>query len=468
MKTQKSKSLGHLIDHSPFKKTHKKIWLLSAAGILLDGFDLFVIGLSLPLISKYFKTSPVLTGLIGSSALLGAIFGAIILGYLTDKYGRKTFYMINMVFLIFFGVLSGIAWNPWLLIVSRFFVGMGVGADYPICSSYVSEFMPKKIRGRMLTSSFALQAVGMILAAISSILILKIFPSINAWRYFLLIGVIPAGIILFFRSSVPESIRWLLFHKKYKKAEKICLSIYSHEEKFIKDYFKNEKYKTEFLPERKIRIKELFKKSIRKRTILATVPWFLMDISTYGIGLFTPIILTQLHFNIEHMNFVQEVKKAIVESSFLDLFLIIGFIVNLCFVERVGRMPLQKIGFMGMALGLLILAIPNSFHLSEPWTFGFTFLGFSIFNFMMNSGPNPTTFTLSGELFPTNLRATGSGFAAGIAKLGATLGIFFLPILSKSAGMSITLIILAITSFLGFVFTRAFQIETKGKPLYEG
>jgi MFS transporter, putative metabolite transport protein len=122
---------------------------------------------------------------------------------------------------------------------------------------------------------------------------------------------------------------------------------------------------------------------------------------------------------------------------------------------------MQAAGFAGMALGILLLII--SVRLSNsPAGAGhipFVFAGFILFNLLMNAGPNSTTFTLAPILFPTQLRATAGGFAAGVAKIGATLGVFVLPILEGKFGVPAVLGMTAAVSFLGLVVTLVFGHE---------
>jgi nitrate/nitrite transporter NarK len=119
---------------------------------------------------------------------------------------------------------------------------------------------------------------------------------------------------------------------------------------------------------------------------------------------------------------------------------------------------MQAIGFAGMAVGMLILAaavgLTNS-NLHVPLVFA----GFIMFNLLMNAGPNSTTFTLAPILFPTQLRATAGGFAAAIAKLGATFGVFLLPILKEKFGVPSVLGIVSGVSLLGLLVTLIFKCE---------
>jgi len=145
-------------------------------------------------------------------------------------------------------------------------------------------------------------------------------------------------------------------------------------------------------------------------------------------------------------------------SALIDLFLLIGFLLGIWIVPRCGRIRMQAIGFAGMAVGMLVLAADvgltnSSLHIP------LVFAGFIMFNLLMNAGPNSTTFTLAPVLFPTQLRGTASGFAAGVAKLGATVGVFLLPILKEKFGVASVLGIVSAVSLLGLVVTLIFKRE---------
>ena len=132
-------------------------------------------------------------------------------------------------------------------------------------------------------------------------------------------------------------------------------------------------------------------------------------------------------------------------------------------IERLGRIRLQLIGFAVMTFGLLLLGVAGQDR-SQLWL---TFTGFILFNTFMNMGPNTTTYVLPAEVFPTRLRASGHGLAAAAGKLGAAVGIFFMPILQDKIGLTATLALVAAASVLGFVVTWLFQVETTGKTLQE-
>ncbi|PYJ65909.1 MAG: hypothetical protein DMF38_03375 [Verrucomicrobia bacterium] len=205
----------------------------------------------------------------------------------------------------------------------------------------------------------------------------------------------------------------------------------------------------------------LFSRAYRARTVLVAVPWFLMDIATYGVGLFTPIILGAIDVSTKRVGVIAHDFADARRSAAIDLFLLFGFLVGIWAVPRFGRIRMQVTGFAGMTFGMLLLMIAVRLSNSSAGAghIPLVFAGSILFNLSMNTGPNSTTFTLAPILFPTQLRATASGFAAGVAKIGATLGVFVLPILKGKCGVPAVLGMMAAVSVLGLVVTLVFGHE---------
>ena len=152
-----------------------------------------------------------------------------------------------------------------------------------------------------------------------------------------------------------------------------------------------------------------------RRTILASVPWFLQDLGTYGIGIFTPTILaTVIGASIEHpRNTAELIQSDILATrgaALIDVLLIVGIVCAVLLADRVGRIRLQIMGFIGCAVGLLLAAL--SLHVGGALAGVLLFAGFMLFSFMTNIGPNAMTYLIAGEIFPIAIRGTGAGFAA--------------------------------------------------------
>ncbi len=461
--------LTEAMDDAPFTLKHAHIWFLSSMGIFLDGFDLFVMSIALPLIIVQFAATPLEQGIVGAAAVIGAIFGALIGGKLCDRFGRKKIFLIDLFVFILFAVLSAFAWNIESLILFRFLLGVGIGADYPVCASYVSEFMPKRIRGRMLIAAFSFQAVGIFAAAGIGLFILALHPSESAWRWMLVAGAVPAIVILVLRRGLPESARWHIQRKEWKLAMGVVRNL-------IPDFTLKEPVKSpvadpvQKIPEKRAvwhshigAYAELFSKKNLRRTILITVPWFFMDFGFYGVGIFTPILITaMMGSHATGLNFIAQDFYSSEATVLLDVFLVIGFILNILFIERIGRIRLQLAGFIGMAAGMFILALSQS---GSQTIIALAFLGFGLFNLLQNLGPNATTFLLPAELFTTRLRATAHGFAAGIAKVGAACGIIFVPLMTASYGVRNTVLFMGAICILAFVVTWFTRIDMTGRSL---
>jgi len=459
-------SINRALDDAKFNSTHLRVWFLSAMGVFLDGFDLFIIGVCLPLIVKDLSPSPAMQGLIGAAAVLGAIVGASIGGRFTDRFGRKSLYLIDLCFFILFSLLSSFSWNIASLIAFRFLLGIGIGVDYPICASYVSEFMPTRLRGRMLIAAFSFQALGMMAGAGIGIIILHIYPQDTAWRWMLGMGTIPALIVLLLRTTVPESPRWLMENGKLSKAGKVLAMIIPNKKTEINSLITEMLKHTSRVKDQTFGYLSLFSRKYIRRIILSVVPWFLMDIATYGIGIFTPTIIAILSFR-EETNFILKDIASTEGAAFIDMFLIIGFLLNIWLIEKWGPIKLQIIGFAGMAAGLTVLAFAAGSSGVGDSNLFLVFTGFILFNLLMNMGPNATTFILPAELFPTSIRASAHGLATASAKVGAALGIFLLPIFKDNFGITTTLIVVAFASLLGLLITFMFRVNTVGQSLEE-
>lgn len=458
-------TLGDSIDRARFSDRHFRFWLLAGLGILLDGFDFFIIAVANPLIAEDFGISDAQKGLVSAAAILGAIIGAGVLGPLADKIGRRRIFKADLILFVVFSALCMVAPGIWWLIAFRFVLGIAIGLDYPIAASYLAEVLPAKGRGRWLVGAFSLQAVGIMLGAVVGVVALEALPEIDSWRLMLGFGVIPALIIVVLRRNVPESPRWLAQNGEEKEAIRVASELVGHpvyvsEEDRARSAPVPQGIKAFIQP-------QLFKRSMRRRTILTAVPWFLMDIATYGVGIFTPTLIAALALAGPDATFLADDIAATEATAVLDIFLPLGFLVAIVLVDRLGRVPLQIGGFVMMAIALSILAWSALLEGGGEAHIGMVIVGFALFNFFMNAGPNATTYALPAEVFPSEVRAAGHGFAAACAKLGAALGVFFFPILLDDIGQAALLFGVAGCALLGMAVTAAFRIEPKGRSLAE-
>lgn len=415
----------------------------------------------MPLIITEFHIDSAVVGLIGASLVLGAVFGAGFGGPAADHLGRKKLMLIDMVIVGAGAATSALANGPAMLFIGQLLVGVGIGIDFPVSSSYVSEVVPKRCRARMMVATIACQSAGMLLAAAITVVLLKNIGGAQSWRLFLASEGVIALLFFLMRLWEPDSPHWLMARGRFAEAAHVLIRIIPDQREAVLQIASSvgEQQPANLVAQaRAPGIAILFSHAYRARTVLIAVPWFLMDIATYGVGLFTPVILGAVDISGRRHGVITHDLAAGEGSAAIDLFLLFGFLVGLWAVPRFGRIRMQAIGFAGMGVGMLLLIIavqlPNS-SLHLP----LVFVGFILFNLLMNAGPNSTTFTLPPILFPTQLRATAGGFAAAVAKIGATLGVFVLPILKGKFGVPAVLGMMAIVSALGLVVTLLFGRE---------
>ncbi|WP_445170267.1 MFS transporter [Mycolicibacterium sp. Dal123E01] len=456
---------GTYIKSTPMTGMQWRIWGLASAGKFFEGMVVFMTGVALPLISIEFSLSPTNKGMLTAASLAGILVGASALGGLADHFGRKRMFIAEMI--LFTGFLIALTFSPNFitLVICLFGAGVALGCDYPTAHMVISESIPTSMRGRLVLSAFAFQAVGALTGTIVGFFILFENPDLTAWRWMYASAIIPAILVIVGRLYIVESPHWLLHKGRTKEAEEATLRLlrrspqYPTHVSFSHLIDKAHASASSYAA--------LFNKKNRRATILASVPWFLQDLGTYGIGIFTPTILAaMIGKESDGHGLTDTIHNDILGikgSALMDVLFVFGILVAIGLVDRLGRIKLQTIGFIGCAVGLLLAALsirPGGDHIMV-----LLFGGFMLFYFMTNLGPNSMTYLIAGEVFPTHVRGRGAGFAASFAKVGAVITAFLFPILLKEIGTSALLFGLVGAFALGAIVTVAFRIETTGVSL---
>ncbi len=438
------------------------VWSLATAGKFFEGLIVFMGGIALPLVAEQFAMTSADKGLVTAATLAGILIGALALGGLADRFGRKPVFIGEMVLLALALVGAAFSTGTVQLVTALFVIGLALGADYPTAHLVISESIPAAVRGRLVLGAFSFQAVGAVLGTAIAAVVLSSDPNLNAWRIFYLLPVLPVTLVVWGRLFLPESSHWLVSQGKVDKAEKQLRKLLGRNDV--------ELLALEIAEEGRIQRssdwRSLFRGKLQRATILASVPWFLQDISTYGIGIFTPVIIAAAF----GASAKEHTVAAVIHNDLLgargtalvDLGFLAGIACAIALADRWGRIPLQIIGFVGCAVGLLIAAAGN---LGGQTNLPVIVVGFVLFQFMTNLGPNAQTYLLAGEVFPTPVRGLGAGLAAATGKVGAVLTAFLFPILLADWGTERLLPLLAITSLVGAAITWAYRIETTGKAM---
>lgn len=425
------------------KRFQRKVTLLSAGGTFLDGFDLTVIAVALPMIANEWDVGAWEKSLVTSSAIIGSFIGAAVLGNLTDRFGRKAMYVIDLLAFVLFAALTAFSQDVWQLILFRFLLGIGIGADYPISATIVSEFASKKGRGKLSTSLGAMWFVGAVAAYLVGLAVLPLGD--YAWRALLLVGAVFALIVFIFRVQLPESPRWLLAHGRTEDAKDVVEKVTGMRS--------TEAELTESDQPKPGESSKLFIGIQRRRTLFVCGFWFCYATAYYGISMYTPTILEPFT-NGSHVS-------VIIGSGVIAILGLVGSIIGMNLVDSWGRRPLIIASFSGLTAALIVLA-----SVVGP-SFGFLVVLFSIAVLFANSGGGILNFVYPTELFPTSLRATGSGLATSVSRIGSILGVLAFPNLVAAWGNNAALWVFAAVGASGLLICVFMAPETKNRSLEE-
>ncbi|QUR69730.1 MFS transporter [Mycobacterium spongiae] len=444
-----------------------RIWSLACAGKFFEGMVVFMTGVALPLLAIEFDLKASAQGLVTAASLAGILVGATALGGLADAYGRKRMFIVEMIIFTVFLVALTLTPSFTLLVIFLFGAGLALGCDYPTAHMVISESIPTRKRGRLVLSAFAFQAVGALFGTLVGFVVLHEEPDVGAWRWMYATAIVPAILVIIGRFFVTDSPHWLASQGRTAEAERATGRLLRRHPPYPKRVSLKRSAESGPAAPDDSGYAALFGRRHRRATIFASVPWFLQDLGTYGIGIFTPTILVAVigAKSASHTlaDTVHNDLLAAEGSAIMNVLFVIGILVAIFLVDKIGRIKLQALGFISCAAGLGLAALsirPDGGH-----NMVLLFAGFMLFYFMTNLGPNSMTYLLAGEVFPTHLRGKGAGFAASFAKVGAVLTAFLFPVLLDEIGTATLLAILVAGFLLGAVVTIVYRIETTGVNL---
>ncbi|MFS0600312.1 MFS transporter [Peribacillus frigoritolerans] len=432
---------SNIVDDSPWKPFHLKLTLVSSGGPFLDGYILSIIGIALVSLNQSFEINSFWNGLLSSSTLIGMFVGAILFGYLTDKLGREFLYKIDL-WAFFIISLSFLFVNSIeMVFLLRFLLGVAIGADYPIATSLLTEFAPKKYRGKMLGFLISSWFLGAIVAYIVGYVLLE--TGVDSWKLILATAAIPTLFVLMLRTQTPESPRWLRLKGEDEKALAVLQKLYGPTATL--DDIEKPNIK-------KVSVSTLFAPQYRKRMLFVCLFWNFGVVPIYAVYTFVPTILSKFHLNEGNLAYI---GSGIIEACFL-----IGCIGGLLVIEKLGRRKLLLWGFWITSVALLGLSIFSNENILT------VIILFSIFALFAGAS-NILEWIYPNELFPTEVRASAVGFATAASRFGAATGTMILPFILNEFGLSITMLFVTIINVLGLVVTYLWAPETTNQSLEE-
>ena len=325
------------LDEAAMTPFLREITLVSSGGAFLDGYVLSLIGVALTQITAQMSLTTHWTAAIGASVLLGILVGSIAGGYLTDIIGRKKMFVLDIIAIALFSALSMTDATPMQLVIYRFFIGVFVGADYPIATSLITEFTPKHHRAISMGMVSAAWYLGATVAALVGYCLCDVD---NGWKLMLGSAIIPCVFLLIGRCKVPESPLWLKSKGREEEALKVVLRVYGADVTLEGE---------EEAPKTKAGFAEVFSKGYAARIVFLGILTLCQVVPMYAIYTFGPQIMTAFGLGVG--------KSAILGESVLSLFFLVGSLPAMFWLNSMGRRPLLIRSLFLMAVGLVVLGL---------------------------------------------------------------------------------------------------------------
>lgn len=428
------------IDQASVSKIHWRMVLTAGTGFFTDAYDLFIIGVVTAILAPIWHLSTLQLSVLNGASLAAAAVGALVFGTLADKFGRKKMYGFEVMILFIGALLSAATTSFTGLLIARIIVGLGIGGDYPTSAVVASEFSNQHNRGFLVLLVFAMQAVGLIVGPLLASLFLALnIPHEYVWRILLALGAIPAASVFYLRRKISETPRFLLTKQTPYAVSRVVSDLAGHADVVANAEFKKQK---------------LLSRRWLKCLIGTAGAWFLLDVAFYGNGVSSVLIMKTLNPDNSLLS------HTLISALIFLCFAVPGYYLAAKNVDRIGRKFLQIFGFGMMAIAYLAIALIP--HVRDHlWVF---FIIFGLSFFFVNFGPNTTTFLIPSEIFPTNIRARAHGLSAAVGKVGAFLGVFVLPMILKTHGVSFTIGLMSVVCLLGIAITFLVP-EMKNKSL---
>ncbi|AGP56000.1 MFS transporter [Streptomyces rapamycinicus] len=429
-----------VLDDAPLNGFHRKLALYSSGGPFLDGYILSVVGVAIVQLGPQMHLSDAALGLIGASALIGIFFGAFLGGYLTDKFGRQVLYTIDLIAIIGCSVAQFWATDPVWLFVLRLLIGMAVGADYPIATSLLAEFTPRRYRGPLLGGLMVMWFVGAATAYVVGEALLTVDGT--GWRWMLASAALPALLIVLLRLGTPESPRWLAKKGRVDEANAVMRKVFG-DQASISD-----------LPEEEhesVGLMLLWRSGYVGRMLFVSAFWTCSIVPLFAVYAFGPRILGALHLNGHLAN---------IGSALITVFFVVGCVLAMVVINRMGRRALIIHSFTWSGLALLVLGL---FPSAPAAVIIILFAAYAV----LIGGAQNLQWIYPNELFPTEVRGTAVGLASSLSRIGAAIGTYLVPLALTSWGIGPTMLVAAAITLLGAGISMRWAPETHGLALHE-
>jgi putative MFS transporter len=438
-------TVSERLDRLPFTRRHLKVLTGSGLGWALDAMDVGLISFVIAALAAQWSLQPHETAWIASAGFVGMAIGASVGGLLADRFGRRHVFALT---LLVYGLATGasaLVGGLVALLILRVIVGLGLGAELPVASTYVSELAPARMRGRLIVILEAFWAVGWTAAALIGFLVI---PASDAgWRWAFALGAIPAAYALFVRWGLPESARWLDRRGRHADADRVVRSF--ELSAGVPAAPATTGPATTPAPAATTvgaRLAALWSPEFRVRTACLWLVWFCVNFSYYGAFIWIPSILVSQGYDL---------VRSFGFTLIITLAQLPGYAAAAWLIEVWGRRITLSVFLVGSAVSAVLFGTAGTEG-------GVIAAGMALSFF--NLGAWGALYAVSPEMYPTSLRATGSGWAAGAGRIASIIAPLAVPPLLALGGAPTLFVVFAAFFLVAAVATWGL-VDRRGMAL---
>ncbi|TFB59158.1 MFS transporter [Cryobacterium sp. TMT1-62] len=419
-------SRSERLDALPFTREHRRVLVGSGLGWALDAMDVGLISFVLAQLAVQWQVSDVELSWIASAGFVGMAIGAVLGGLLADRIGRRQVFALT---LLVYGLATGasaLSETVAVLIAWRFIVGLGLGGELPVASTLVSEFAPPRIRGRIIVILESFWAIGWTVSAVIGYLVVP--SSADGWRWALAVGAVPAVYAVVVRLRLPESVRFLESRGRLSEAESTVRRFEKSAGITAGPYDSARPAKTGEGPNKtgsRTRVTALWSRGLRRRTGALWLVWFCVNFSYYGAFIWLPTILVASGYSL---------VRSFAYTLIITVAQLPGYAASAYLIERWGRRRTLAVFLAGSALAAALFAVAGD---------ATQVIGAGMLLSFFNLGAWGALYAVTPELYPTRIRATGAGWAAGVGRIAAILAPLAVPMLREMGGTAILFTVFA-------------------------
>jgi MFS transporter, putative metabolite:H+ symporter len=413
-----------------------------------DAYTVLAIAFAMPQLVSEWKLTPAEVGLILSAGYVGQLLGAVIFGSLAEKFGRLRILFITIVLFVSMDVACLFAWSGMSMMLFRFLQGVGTGGEVPVASAYINEFVGAEKRGRFFLLYEVIFPVGLMFAGMAGFFLVPIY----GWKAMFVVGLIPSVLTIPLRWFIPESPRWLASRGRIAEANAVVKMLEDSatrrgavlRQPLVRPVDASATARSDW--------RELFKGIYLKRTLMIWGLWVCVYMINNGLVTWLPTLYKQV--------FQLPLETSLAYGWMTSGAGVIASIICALSIDKVGRKPWYSIAFVAGAVPLLALALQGATTAIQVLVFATA--GYAILQTIAFS-----LYLYSAELYPTRLRAVGTGFGSAWLRAGSSVGPVLVGWIVADLGIQYVFAAFAVVAILGGLVTLLFAIETKGRVLEE-